>query len=179
MLLGPGQPQQNSRPPSVVWMTLLAMSGLTPTAKERFYWLTGWIPSPNYQRSAITRAPLEGVSSQQTPSQFMLCVIIQRPILLSCSSSNPRVVTRQPSVSDALIHAKIPGLCCHAWTCRFYFPPCLHCNAHSSEKMATATHAACMKMTRLLHPQPSLQPLMDCGFYLPTVFAAPKYRLIS
>lgn len=125
VLLGPGQPRQNNRPPSAVIYTLLAMSGLTPTTKERFCWLTEWVPFPNYsyQRSAITRAPLEGVPSQQAPSQSRLCVIVQRPILLSCS--DPRVVTRQPSVSDALIHAKTLGWCCHALTCRFYFPPCL------------------------------------------------------
>lgn len=112
--------------------------------------------------------------SQQTPSQSRLCVIIQRPILLSCSSSNPRVVTRQPSVSDALIHAKPPGRCCHALTCRFYFPPCLPAmlirpeNGHSY---------CCMHENDTLVTSAAISPAIDelaqaegmCGFYLLTV----------
>ncbi|KAL6700140.1 hypothetical protein J3F84DRAFT_362833 [Trichoderma pleuroticola] len=129
MLLGPGQPRQNSRFPSAVIHTLLAMSGLTPTTKERFCWLTGMgslSPTTREARLHVLRwrecrlnKPL---ASPGCASLFSgrFCCHVPAPI--------PRVVTRQPSVSDALIHAKIPGWCCHALSCRFCFPPCLQCS---------------------------------------------------
>lgn len=90
----------------------------------------------------------------------------------------------EPSVSDALIHAKIPGWCCHALTCRFYFPPCLPAmlirpeNGHSY---------CCMHENDTRVTSAAISPAIDelaqaegmCGFYLLTVFAAFKYRLIN